>query len=78
MSELFRVLVLYYACDIAAETQFPSPEEWARCMGHYHAVKAHFARDLDGPEAQMVGYRRWKAWEADNPHLVETLRERAR
>ena len=78
MTELLRLLSLYYACDVAAETQFPSPTEWARCMGHYHAVKMAFAWDLTGPEAQIEGYRRWKTWEAENGDIVADLRSRAR
>lgn len=78
MSEFLRLLSLYYACEIAAETHFPSPEEWTRCMGYYHEVKVHFADDLNGAAAQIEGYRRWKEWEAMNPQLVETLRDRAR
>ena len=78
MTELLRLLSLFYACDVAAETRFPSPSEWARCMGHYHAVKAHFADDLTGAEAQIEGYRRWKAWEKANPVLVAELRSRFR
>ncbi|WP_415921053.1 hypothetical protein [Tateyamaria sp. SN6-1] len=78
MTELFRLLSLFYACDVAAETRFPSPDEWARCMGHYHAVKEHFAEDLNGPAAQIEGYRRWKAWEDANPALVAELRGRFR
>ena len=78
MTELFRLLTLFYACDVAAETEFPSPAEWARCMGHYHEIKAHFTPELTGPQAQIEGYRRWKAWEADNAALVEQMREKAR
>ncbi|WP_299729943.1 hypothetical protein [uncultured Tateyamaria sp.] len=78
MSEFLRLLALYYACEIAAETQFPAPDEWTRCMGHYHAVKVRFAQDLTGPAAQIEGYRRWKEWEAMNPDVVESLRDRAR
>lgn len=77
MSELLRILVLYYACDVSAEVHFPSPEEWTRCMGHYHEIKARFADDLSGTDAQVVGYQRWKTWEAENPELVASLRERA-
>ena len=78
MTELLRLLSLFYACDVAAETQFPTPSEWARCMGHYHAVKEHFADDLSGPAAQIEGYKRWKAWEDANPALVAELRDRFR
>ncbi|MEM7631692.1 MAG: hypothetical protein AAF227_06705 [Pseudomonadota bacterium] len=78
MTDLLRLLSLFYACDVAAETTFPTPDEWARCMGHYHAVKAHFAGDLTGPQAQIEGYRRWKAWEDANPALVTELRSRFR
>ncbi len=77
MTELIRLLALYYACEVTAETQFPSPTEWARCMGHYHAVKAHFAGDLTGPQAQIEGYRAWKTWEVENGVLVAQLRDRA-
>lgn len=78
MTDLLRLLSLFYACDVAAETTFPTPDEWARCMGHYHAVKAHFAGDLTGPQAQIEGYRRWKAWEAENALLVAELRSQFR
>ncbi len=78
MSELMRLLSLFYACDVSAETEFPSPQQWVACMGHYHAVKAHFAEDLSGPTAQIVGYQRWKDWEAENAALVAQLRDRVR
>lgn len=77
MSDLLRLLVLYYTCDVSAQAQFPSPQDWARCMGHYHQIKSHFADGLDGPAAQVEGYRRWKTWEAENPALVASLRARA-
>ncbi|WP_299742913.1 hypothetical protein [uncultured Tateyamaria sp.] len=77
MTELMRLLSLYYACEVTAETQFPSPTEWARCMGHYHAVKTHFAGNLTGPQAQIEGYRAWKMWEDQNGALVAQLRDRA-
>ena len=77
MTELMRLLALYYACEVSAETTFPSPQDWARCMGHYHDVKAHFAGDLTGPQAQIEGYRAWKMWEDENGVLVAQLRERA-
>ena len=78
MTDLLRLLSLFYACDVAAETEFPTPTEWARCMAHYHAVKAHFADGMSGPQAQIEGYRRWKAWEDANPALVAELRSRVR
>ncbi|WP_299615364.1 hypothetical protein [uncultured Tateyamaria sp.] len=77
MTELMRLLALYYACEVSAETQFPSPTEWARCMGHYHAVKSHFAEGSTDPQAQIEGYRAWKMWEEENGVLVAQLRDRA-
>ena len=78
MTDLIRLLALYYSCDVSAETQFPSPQQWANCMGHYHQIKAHFADDLTGSEAQIEGYRRWKVWETENSELVASLRTRAK
>lgn len=78
MTELLSLLNLFYACDIAAETRFPTPQEWATCMGYYAQIKALFAPELSGPEAQMEGYLRWKAWEAENAALVAEMRENAR
>ncbi|MEO9685453.1 MAG: hypothetical protein ABJR46_00525 [Tateyamaria sp.] len=78
MTDLIRLLALYYTCDVSAETQFPSPQQWANCMGHYHQIKTHFADDLDGPAAQIEGYARWKIWEKENSELVASLRTRAK
>lgn len=77
MSEILRILVMYYACDIAAEARFPSPEEWARCMGYYTQVKTHFAAQADGPARLVEGYRNFKDWERANPALVADLRARS-
>ncbi len=76
MSELFRVLVLYYACDIAATARNLTPPEWTICMGYYAEVKRHFAEDETGPKAHRIGYLRFKAWEAENPAIVSDLRAR--
>jgi hypothetical protein len=77
MSELLRVLVLYYACDAAATERHPTPAEWARCMGHYADIKRHFAQGETGPDGNRVGYLGFKAWEAENPSLVADLRRRS-
>lgn len=77
MSELFRVLVLYYACDIAAAERHLTRPEWTVCMGYYAEVKRHFAGDVTGPQAHRQGYLGFKAWEAENPGVVADLRARS-
>lgn len=77
MSELFRVLVLYYACDIAAAERHLTPPEWTTCMGYYAEVKRHFAEGETGPEAHRIGYLGFKAWETENPAIVFDLRARS-
>lgn len=77
MSELFRVLVLYYACDIAAAERHLTRPEWTICMGYYAEIKNHFAEGETGPKAHRIGYLGFKAWEAENPAIVSDLRARS-
>ncbi|WP_299373316.1 hypothetical protein [uncultured Tateyamaria sp.] len=77
MAEILRIMVLYYACEVSAETQFPSPQEWARCMGYYHAIKRHFADGEVGPDANARGYLAFREWEAAHPDTVAELRARS-
>ncbi|MEM8579098.1 MAG: hypothetical protein AAGF60_14710 [Pseudomonadota bacterium] len=69
MSEFLRVLALYYACDSAAALRPLTAAEVALCMGHYNAVKAHFAG-----ETNVARYRAFKSWEAANGDIVAQLK----
>mmetsp|Transcript_17971 Transcript_17971/g.27366 ORF Transcript_17971/g.27366 Transcript_17971/m.27366 type:complete len:83 (+) Transcript_17971:57-305(+) len=74
MTEILRVLVLYYACDIAAAERHLTPPEWDVCMGYYAEVKRHFAGGETGPQSHRLGYLGFKEWEDKNPVLVTQLR----
>lgn len=78
MTELFRLLALYYACDAIALERPLTRHETGLCMGHYEAVKDHF-RPAHGDvgQANRAAYRAFKDWEQRNPDTVADLRARA-
>ncbi|WP_415403660.1 hypothetical protein [Tateyamaria sp. SN3-11] len=77
MTELLRIMVLYYSCDMAAAVQPLTPDEAARCIAHYREIKRHFAQGETGPRANVTGYLGFKTWEAENAALVADLRARS-
>ena len=72
MSELFRLLALYYACDNTAAMRTLTASEVAACMQHYTAIKTHFA--ANARDDRNAGYQRFKIWERENGDLVVRLR----
>jgi hypothetical protein len=73
MSELLRLLAMYYACDNTATQRMLSQSEIAMCIERYNAVKAYFSGATDDP---LEGYRQFKVWERKNGDLVVQLRAR--
>lgn len=85
MSEFLALLLAYYTCDAAAQTQEPLGDERLACVETYEAVKGWFAPLDPAPVgtaeygAQRIEtYRAFRAWEAANPDLVAELRAEAR
>ncbi len=74
MTELLRLLSLYYACDQIAAQRPLSSAEVAACMDHYTAVKSHFSEPQD---TNVDAYLRFKAWEQANPAMVAQIRQRS-
>lgn len=85
MSEFLAILALYYICDSVASVRPMSGEELLHCTKAYETVKTYFVPDFDlAPPGSLArfeqmrhGYLGFKAWEADNPVLVETMRQEA-
>lgn len=84
MSEFLALLLEYYTCDAAAQTQTPLGGARLACVETYEAVKAWFAPLDPAPPGtaawgaeRIETYRAFRAWEAANAGLVAALRERA-
>lgn len=72
MTSLLSLIALYYTCDAMAAERLLSPSEAAQCSAIYRNVKLAF---VDGDTDRMGdGYSAFKAWERDNPALVQALR----
>lgn len=78
MTTFFALLSAYYICDAAAAVGTLTLSEITECVHRYEAVKAEFVPpDASGPEAGREGYRRFKAWEAENPEIVARMKSEA-
>lgn len=84
MAEFLALLLAYYTCDAAAQTQEPLGGQRLACVETYEEVKAFFA-PLDAapygtPEygsQRIETYRAFSAWEAANAEVVAELRAEA-
>lgn len=83
MGEFLALLLSYYTCDAAAQTQEPLGGQRLECVETYEEVKAFFA-PLDPPtdtaayaEARIETYRAFSAWEEANAEVVAELRAEA-
>ncbi|WP_121630589.1 hypothetical protein [Tropicibacter alexandrii] len=85
MSPFIALLSLYYLCDQGAALRPLPPSDAQRCARHYEQVKLTFLDETPAPSGSearaaqnLAAYRKFKAWEAANPALVEGLRKTAR
>ncbi len=85
MTELLRLLAVYYLCDAAAAVRPLSAAEVAGCIEVYGRVKSQFSApegaapgSPDSVARNAAAYAAFKAWEAANPDLVEDMRRAAR
>ena len=85
MSPFIALLNLYYLCDQSAALRPLPPSEAQQCAAHYEQVKRSFLDEApaapgsaERAEQNLRAYRSFKSWEAENPDLVQTLREAAR
>lgn len=84
MSEFLAILLAYYTCDAAAQTQAPLGGDRLACVETYEEVKSWFA-PLDPAPAgtaaygaeRIETYLAFSAWEAANAELVAELRAQA-
>jgi hypothetical protein len=81
LAEFLALLLAYYTCDAAAQSQEPLGSERLACMATYEEVKGWFApldpAPVGTPEygAQRIAtYRAFTAWEAENAEIVAELR----
>jgi len=84
MSEFLALLLAYYTCDAAAQTQEPLGGQRLACVETYEAVKSYFAPlDEARPgtaahaENRIAAYVAFSAWEAENADTVAALRREA-
>ena len=84
MSEFLALLLAYYTCDAAAQTQMPLGGDRLACMETYEEVKGWFAPlDAAPPGTPEYGAQRietyiaFRAWEAENAETVARLRAQA-
>jgi hypothetical protein len=84
MGEFLALLLAYYTCDAAAQTQEPLGADRLACMATYEEVKGFFAPLTPAPRgtpeygAQRIEtYRAFSAWEAENAEIVAELRAEA-
>lgn len=85
MGEFLALLLAYYTCDAAAQSQQPLSSDRLACVETYEAVKAWFAPLDEAPlgtpdyaAARIETYRAFRAWEAENADVVEAVRAEAR
>jgi hypothetical protein len=85
MSVLQALLASYYLCDAAASQGVLDRTAIVHCIGVYQSVKAQFLSEEEladlradplrfGGAQGQVAYRRFSAWEIENPKLVARLR----
>ncbi len=84
MGEFLALLLSYYTCDAAAQTQQPLGGDRLACVDLYEEVKSFFAPLDEAPHgtpewaAQRIEtYVAFSAWEAENADLVAELRAQA-
>lgn len=84
MAEFLALLLAYYTCDAAAQSQEPLGSERLACMATYEEVKGWFApldpAPFGTPEygaERIATYRAFTAWEAENADIVAELRAQA-
>ena len=84
MAEFLALLLAYYTCDAAAQTQEPLGGDRLACVETYEEVKGWFAPldpapvgTSDYAAERIATYRAFQQWEAANAHLVAELRAEA-
>jgi hypothetical protein len=82
MGEFLALLLAYYTCDAAAQSQQPLGSDRLACVETYEAVKGYFAplnaAPIGTPEygaERIETYRAFRAWEEENAQVVAELRE---
>jgi len=85
MEQFLALLLAYYTCDAAAQTQEPLGGDRLACVETYEEVKGYFAPLDPAPmgtveyaEQRIATYRAFSAWEAENAEIVAELRAEAR
>ena len=85
MEQFLALLLAYYTCDAAAQTQTPLGGARLACVETYEEVKGYFAPLDPAPmgtaeyAAQRIAtYRAFRAWETENAEIVAELRAEAR
>ena len=78
MMELLTLLSIYYNCTALAEQGLLSRAERIECNAFYQQVKRHFVGQppdtLLSHEQNVIAYRKFKSWEAENAELVQDLK----
>jgi hypothetical protein len=84
LEQFLALLLAYYTCDAAAQTQEPLGGRRLACVETYEEVKDFFAPLDPAPVGtaeyglqRIETYRAFSAWEAENPEIVAELRAAA-
>ncbi|MCU4654879.1 hypothetical protein N8I71_18735 [Roseibacterium sp. SDUM158016] len=84
MEQFLALLLAYYTCDAAAQTQEPLGGDRLACVETYEEVKAWFAPLDPAPVGtaeygaeRIATYRAFSAWEEENAEIVAELRAEA-
>ena len=84
LAEFLALLLAYYTCDAAAQTQEPLGPDRLACVATYEEVKSYFAPITPSPRGtpaygaeRIATYRALSAWEAENAEVVAQLRAEA-
>lgn len=84
MSEFLALLLAYYTCDAAAQTQEPLGGDRLACVETYEEVKSYFAPLSPAPPGtveygadRIATYVAFSAWEEANAETVAELRRAA-
>lgn len=83
MIEFLTLLTFYYKCAALAEEGLLTQEERFACNSTYQQIKGAFVEQTAGPsdyalrsEQNVLAFKRFKSWEAENADLVRELKQR--
>ena len=82
MIEIVTLLTVYYRCAALAEEGLLTQGERFACNDTYQQIKREFVQETADPsdhvlrsQQNILAFRRFKSWEAENADLVRKLKQ---